>query len=43
MSPLVYFALLGIAISVAIAVVVWVVKTIAVMPAQPPIARRKDQ
>lgn len=39
MSPLAYYAAIGIAISVALVVVVWVVRTIALMPAQPPIER----
>lgn len=36
MSPLAYYTAIGIAILVALAVVVWVVRAIAVMPALPP-------
>lgn len=50
MSPLAYYAAIGIAISVALAVVVWIVRAIALMPAQPPLerpgashARRKER
>lgn len=49
MSPLAYYAAIGIAISVAL-VVVWIVRAIALMPAQPPVerpgashARRKER
>lgn len=36
MSPLAYYAAIGLAIAVALAVFLWVVRAIAVMPALPP-------
>jgi hypothetical protein len=41
MSPLAYYAAIGIAISVAVAVIAWIVGAIAAMPALPP-DRRKE-
>lgn len=39
MSPLAYYAATGVALSVALAVLVWLVWAVAAMPVLPPVAR----
>lgn len=43
LSPLVQYALIGIAIAMALAALAWIAGAIAARPVPPPLPRRKEQ